>query len=227
MSRAAVLGIGIGCFAVAGLWGEADARPAGSALVHAPQQVDEVFADLTALAGTLRADQREALAGVNGASLDEVWAQLDGILTPAQLRRLDRSAGVLLGDEEFSPTDDGGWYLPYACFSVSKVGLLLSVVGFIGCPGDVARDASELAWGASIFSGGCLLEGDAACPLARNASFQSAQLWDTLMASCSVADSAWLSEQVTYRTCGGPRDGEPTPTPEPSPTPASATMTDL
>ena len=184
-----------------------------------PAEIDAAMDSLTELAELLTDEQREGLNRVRARTVPEAWSQVDALLTPTQQTMFDDAVETLLEREEATPTGDGGWYLPYGCFMSSKVGLMFSVVGFIGCPGDTAREATNLAWGASIFSSSCLLSADESCDLAKGSAQISADLWYTLLTTCSVADTAYYSEVVTYRSCGGPRSGEPTPTPEPTPVP--------
>ena len=197
-----------------------------------PSEVEEVVASpvvqhafdrLEGMAATLNDSQRAALGQIQGDTAEELLAEVGQILTPKQRRVFDAAMGDLLraAQPEVSPTE-GGWYMPYGCFTVSKVGLVFGVVGFIGCPGDISRDAASLAWGASIFSSACLLEGASSCDLASGAAYVSASGWYQLLTTCSVADTAYYSEAVTYRQCGGDRGGEE-PTPDPTPTPAPST----
>lgn len=206
--------------ATLGVAGLTHARPVAEVHAQIPQsaQVQGAFADLTAVAHTLTDAQRVALDGISGDSVDAIRAQLDEILTPRQQLRFDRAVEVLLGEEEVSPTE-GGFYMSYGCFATAKVGLMFSVVGFIGCPDDVSRQATNLAWGASIFSSSCLLEDDSSCDLAMGSAEASASLWYRLVTTCSVADTAYYSEWITFRMCGGDRSGPPDATPEPTPFP--------
>ena len=178
--------------------------------------VDPAFQQLDRVAQTLTPAQRDSLSTVKGDDADQVMAQIHQILTPAQSRAFDQAAVTLGARNEVYPQNPG-YYLPWGCFTVSKLGVIMSMVGYIGCPSDTSRSASVYAWSASTYSSTCVLEQTESCPSAMGAAYSSAGAWGQLLGTCSVADSAYYFEQATFRMCGGAREDEATPTPAPVP----------
>lgn len=174
--------------------------------------VDPAFQQLDRVAQTLTPSQRQALGSVQGDSAEQLLTQIHQILTPAQTRLFDQAAATLGARNEVYPQNPG-YYLPWGCFTISKLGVIMSMVGYIGCPSDTSRSASVYAWSASTYSSTCVLEQGESCPNAMNSAYNSAAAWGQLLGTCSVADSAYYFEQATFRMCGGAREDEETPTP--------------
>ena len=183
---------------------------------------EEAHEHLDAISVSLTDAQRAELSEVTRD--DNPYEALRSILTPRQLRHFE-AALVDLGNpqEESGPSSDGGYYLTWGCYLEAKVALGFSMIGYIGCPSEIAREAMYNAWATSTYSGTCFAAETADCPSAVASAYYSSSLWFGLLGSCSVADSAYYTEYLAFRVCGGPKDGygepDPTPTPVPTPTP--------
>jgi len=163
--------------------------------------LDQVYA----LSATLTVEQRDALLaasmewtqepGQPALLLAQIEQDLERILTPAQLRLIDSVMGAT--------PDAGGVYLKILCWVNSKLSLLFSMVGLIGCPSQTAEEAFYKAWTASVYANTCLVEQAESCDAAAFAALDAYVGWSQLSGSCDVADTAMNTSLVTYVTCGG------------------------
>lgn len=117
------------------------------------------------------------------------------ILTPAQSTALMKLVNPSLAG--------GGFYFSAMCFSVSKIGLMFSLVGYIGCPGDVSGAATYDAYKASAYSTTCSIDNLDTCDSAVTSAGESYIGWSQLLSNCDVADTAAYSAAATYAFCGG------------------------
>lgn len=117
------------------------------------------------------------------------------ILTPAQSKTFMSLASPSL--------TGGGFYFSAMCFSVSKIGLMFSLVGYIGCPGDVSGAATYDAYKASAYSTTCSIDKMDGCDSAVTSAGESYIGWSQLLSNCDVADTAAYSAAATYAFCGG------------------------
>ncbi len=203
--------LGVGLAVAVGLLGIMLAGSASAApRVQASNADDAVtlFAhDLAAFQAALTADQLDALvtASTNWRTmthlaqndlLDRMDSDIQDILTPAQYAQWVK----LLSNAAIA---GGGVYMPTLCVLSSRVSLIFSIIGVLGCPGDTSKDATADAYVAFSYAIICNMEGASSCPGAVDAAASSYITWTQLMGTCDLADSAAATMGATYVLCGG------------------------
>jgi hypothetical protein len=198
---------GLVAMSLVGMVGVSSVGVAGQRDHKAPAvQSERGSLNLVAFRNSLKPAQVEALVRASRAwkplidqgesvLMARVQQDVSRILTPAQ-------SNQFMAMVEPSLTG-GGHYFNIMCFSVSKVGLLFSLVGYIGCPSDVSGAATYDAYKASAYATTCTVDGQTSCESAIASAGESYIGWSTLISSCDVADTAAYSTAATYAFCGG------------------------
>lgn len=163
------------------------------------------------LAKLQRSLQPAQIDGLVEASV--AWRALSGAPEAALLERIDKDVRSILSPAQYAifvdlayPTSDiagGGSYYANMCLISSRLSLIFSIVGVLGCPGDTSKEATGDAYLAFSYAIICNMESASSCPGAVEAAADAYISWSQLMGTCDLADSAAATMGATYVFCGG------------------------
>lgn len=203
MIKLSILAAGV--LGAVGLMGMQSASAAPKAEITAEARADQHLRRAEAFRASLKPAQRDALlkASQGWESLAQdpeklmvrVEKDIARILTPAQAREF-----MNVIDPGIS---GGGVYRPWICWANSKLSVMFSMIGIIGCPTDTAEDAFYSAYLASVYANTCLVEHAGSCDIAAYSALDAYTSWSQIVGTCDVADTAMYTCLMTYAGCGG------------------------